>query len=80
MGMTPTILLTDNDDDDVGEEMITTQDDDHPAISTEHNLYPAMEQLIDAYLQLSIRSREASRRIAQLELGLAFCILHVALY
>jgi hypothetical protein len=78
--MTPMILITDNDDDDVGEEMITLQDDDNPAISTEYNLYPAMEQLIDAYLQLNIRSREASHRFAQLELGLASCILHVALY
>jgi hypothetical protein len=44
MGMTPTIPMTDNDNDDVGEETITPQDDNNPAISTEQNLYPAMEQ------------------------------------
>jgi hypothetical protein len=81
MGMTLTILVTDNNDDDVAEETISPQqDDDNPAISTEHNLYPAMEQLVDDYSQLNIRSREASHLIAQLELGLVTCILHVALY
>jgi hypothetical protein len=59
MGMTPTIPMTDNDDDDVREESITQQDDNKPAISTEQNLYPAMEQLVNAYLQLNIRIGES---------------------
>jgi hypothetical protein len=81
MGMTPTMIMTDYDDDnDVKEEVITPQDDNESSISTGHNLDPAMEQLVDAYAQLNIRSREASHHIAHLELGLASCILHAALY
>jgi hypothetical protein len=71
--------------DDVKSETITPQDDDESAISTEHNLDPAMQQLVNSSMPslnspLYIRSREASHRIAQLELGLASCILHAIFY
>jgi hypothetical protein len=42
------MILTDDDNDDFEEEGITPQDDDESAMTTEHNLDPAMEQLVDA--------------------------------